>query len=32
VQISLTKPECLVCQIGLSGFSSSNSAMSFIKF
>jgi hypothetical protein len=29
---SSTKPECPVCQIGLFGFSSSNSAASFVKF
>jgi hypothetical protein len=29
---SLTKPECLVYQTGLSGFYSSNSAMNFVKF
>jgi hypothetical protein len=29
---SLTKLECLICQIGLSDFDSSNSVASFIKF
>jgi hypothetical protein len=29
---SLTKPDCPVCQTGLSSFSSSNSAASFVKF
>jgi hypothetical protein len=29
---SLTKPECPVCQTGLSDFDSSNSAVSFVKF
>jgi hypothetical protein len=29
---SLTKLKCPICQIGLSDFGSSNSAMSFIKF
>jgi hypothetical protein len=28
----LIKPDCLVCQIGLPGFGSSNSTVSFIKF
>jgi hypothetical protein len=32
IQISLTKPECPVCQTGLSGFGSSNSAASFVKY
>jgi hypothetical protein len=29
---SLIKPDCPVCQTGLSGFDSSNSAVSFVKF
>jgi hypothetical protein len=29
---SLIKSKCLVCQTGLSGFSSSNSAVSFVEF
>jgi hypothetical protein len=28
---SLTKPECLIYQTGLSGFGSSNSAASFVE-
>jgi hypothetical protein len=29
---SLTKPNCPICQTGLFGFGSSNSAASFVKF
>jgi hypothetical protein len=29
---SLTKPDCSICQTGLSDFDSSNSAVSFVKF
>jgi hypothetical protein len=32
VLTSLTKPECLDSQTGVSGFGSSNSTMSFVKF